>query len=295
MESSPETNSTAGTVLRSPEEWRNELTEYFALCRTATHRVGEANSENTLIAHQAEWHLRGLLHHMNRMLEAYSDFAREVGARAQLEAGPDALVMYAPSYQEVLFEFYALVNLARITLDNLRLFLRPVFRTPFGQLPKSVSGFLDGWTDCPVYHYLSRQAATAYLSDIRNCLVHFRTFATGDNALVIGDHVPTEEEERLLESTGWFRHMARARFRRVDRGVSVNVFLPDRIFDHSGTTEKLVAFTYDERINILSQAMSFVRLAWQSLSGSYSLLLSPGVPTYQFAKRPPVAAPPGLG
>ncbi len=138
MEQPPTTPALDGAILRSADEWRAELAAVFSACYEAARRVGGANTAHNLVAHQAEWHMRGVLHHMQRMLDAYSSFARGVTARAEADAKLDVLVMHAPSLKEVLFEFYALVNLSRIALDNLRLFLRPVFRTDFRQLPKSI-------------------------------------------------------------------------------------------------------------------------------------------------------------
>jgi hypothetical protein len=285
MSSPLEPRAIADATLRSPDELRAELGAYLDEFRSATRSVIQAHGEHSLIAHQAEWHFRGIGHHMSRMLDAYVAFARGVSARAAIVEALDVLVMYAPDLQHVLFEFYALVNLSRISLDNLRLFLRPVFKTEFGQLPKSVMDFLEDSTDCPVYVDLAKQETLTYLVDVRNCLVHFRTFATSDNAVVVGDHVSKDDEERILGSHGWFDHMARARFRRTDRGISVNVFLPDKVFDHSGATEKLVKFTYDARLNILSQAMEFTRLARHALLSAFELLIEPGNPSYQYAKK----------
>jgi hypothetical protein len=43
--------------------------------------------------------------------------------------------MYASSYQQMLFEFYTLVSLCRIALDNLRLYLGPLFIRTSDELP----------------------------------------------------------------------------------------------------------------------------------------------------------------
>ncbi len=79
--------------------------------------------------------------------------------------------------------------------------------------------------------------------------------------------------------------MAQACFRRVDKDrVTVNVFLPDRIFDHSGSAEKLVTFEYNQKINILSQAMAFVDLIRISLARTLLLHIDPGRAVYTFSK-----------
>ncbi|MFC1794876.1 hypothetical protein ACFL3Q_14975 [Planctomycetota bacterium] len=250
----------------------------------AARNVIEKHAEHALVVHQADWHLRGVLHHTRNVLATYTEFADEIASRASIDPLPDVIIMYAPSFQTMMFEFYALVNLSRITLDNIRLFLRPVFKTDFGQLPKSVNKFLQGKTDCPAYLDLADNPVLQYLSDLRNCIVHFRTFATSDNAVVVGDHVGQDEQEKLLSGNEWFDPMAKAHFRWVGDDVSVNVLLPDRIFDHSGSTEKMVKFTYVERYNLLSQSMNFMRLICYAIGKVYSLLIDPGKPTFVFSK-----------
>jgi hypothetical protein len=47
----------------------------------------------------------------------------------------------------MMFEFHALVVLARIALDNLRMTLAPVFKTPVSQISKSVADVVAGHTD----------------------------------------------------------------------------------------------------------------------------------------------------
>ena len=271
-------------MVRPLSEIGSELLEIMADMHAATHALSSSRPDLTVIAHQAQWHMRGAIYHTNALLAAYAEFASGVGARAQIDVQPAVLVMYAPSLQEVLYNFYALVNLARITLDNLRIYLRPVFTTAFGQLPKSITGFLEGETDCPVYLDLQQRPIVTYLSDLRNCLVHFRSFATGDNAVVVDDHLPREEEKRLMADMAWFDHMAHARFRRTSQGISVNVLLPDKIFERTPGTEKLASFTYNERINLVSQAMAFTRLTAHVLGGVFVLLHDPGKPVYSFRK-----------
>jgi hypothetical protein len=58
------------------------------------------------------------------------------------------------------------------------------------------------------------------------------------------------------------RPLARAWFRELPSdGIAVNLYLPDRIFDLSGPTKRLADFSYDLRINLLSQALEFVSIA----------------------------------
>ena len=139
--------------------------------------------EYSFLIYQAEWHIRGMLYHNQRVFSHYSDFVREVSERAG--QGANIIIMYAPMFQQMLFELYALVNLCRIALDNLRLYLAPVFKTPRNQLPKSVRTLIKGTGDCPVLNLLGQKELFEYLVDLRNCLVHYRSFAIHDNAIVI--------------------------------------------------------------------------------------------------------------
>lgn len=259
--------------VKSLGTFTGELDEIDNLISQLARAVADNKPEMALVAHQAEWHVKGMVYHLRDLLAHYQEFASEVSARAA--TGANLLVMYAPSYQKLMFEFYALVNLARISLDNLRLFLSPVFVTPFGGLPKSISDYTKDSTDCPVYQRLAEQTVVGYLSDIRNCIVHFRTFATSDNAVVTEEGVDVPTPNGASE---WTRPMAKASYRRVgENGVSVNILLPDTIFvrDNSGD-KRMAQFTYRERYNILSQSMAFVQLVAGSIGEALSLLLEPG-------------------
>jgi hypothetical protein len=219
----------------------------------------------------------------------HGQFVHEVSVR--VGAGATALFMYAPSYQKMLFEFYALVNLCRISLDNLRVYLRPLFTRQSDQLPKSVRDVLKGSTNCHVYNMLSGQDAVNYLLDIRNCLVHFRSFATSDNAFV--HEQETDATELVNGDDEYFAAMARADFRRVgENAVSVNVLLPDRIFETTGTGDKRLArFTYHERWSLLSMARTFAQLAVLSLKGALEALAEIDTPVFEFSAKRRSAEP----
>jgi hypothetical protein len=186
----------------------------------------------------------------------YQLFVAEVGKRAgAMPTPPSTILMYAPVGQQLLFEFYALVNLARISLDNLRNLLEPTFLTPFGELPKSVTDYTKGTTDCPVYTWLCDQPIVAYLSDLRNCLFHYWSFTTSDNAVVIREGLPDAFGD-FADMPWLFRGVFRLESK---RRIAVNVLLPDSIFEYRDGTKRLARFTYDLRINILSQSREFLR------------------------------------
>lgn len=248
------------------------------------HLVAEAHEDRSLAGFQAEWHLRGLIYHLRCCMEHYSTFVGEVSARAS--TGASAIVMFAPSYQQMLFELYALVNLAKISLDNLRVYLRPLFVPSSPQLPKSIRDVLAGASDCPVYQGLTSQPLLAYLMDLRNCLVHYRSFATSDNAIVEEESVDGLLEE--ADRNPFLIAMARAEFRRVGRnGISVNVLLPDRIFEEKtkGGGDRLAQFTYDERWNLISMARGFVEISAGALIATMNLLAEVDEPKFHFSAK----------
>jgi hypothetical protein len=74
-----------------------------------------------------------MLYHLHELFHHHSVFVSEVSARAG--TGASIVFMYASSYKQMLFEFYALVSLCRIALDNLRLYLRPLFIRTSDELP----------------------------------------------------------------------------------------------------------------------------------------------------------------
>jgi hypothetical protein len=117
---------------------------------------------------------------------------------------------------------------------------------------------MKGTTDCPVYEWINNQDVFEYLIDFRNCLVHYRSFATSDNALVIEEGA---DVSNLFEEKDYvFAPMARAFFRKVgDNGFSVNIYLPDTIFEQTDGNKRLAKFTYEERWNLLSQCRAFAQ------------------------------------
>ncbi len=246
--------------------------------------IRKGNDSISLTAHQAEWHVRGLTYHARKMIRRYASVGQGIAERANLRPEMAAVIIHDPSVQQLLFEFYAIVNLARISLDNLRNVLGPVFTTQYGQLPKSITDFTLGSTNCPVYEMLAREPMVEYLSDIRNCLVHYRPFATSDNAIAVAEGLG---DSATLDDLTWLQPMTKAVFRKMGNdGVVVNMYLPDRIFElDQGGNKVLVDFTYQYRINMLSQSVSFVLLVASATIASLQLLVDPGSPTYSYHKR----------
>lgn len=104
---------------------------------------------------------------------------------------PDLIVMHSPQMQELLFEVYALVIVSRITLDELKKDVAPTFKTDQANLPNSVTDMLKGWTDGPLYASClpGQRPLLRYLLDVRDCIVHCRSFATSDNTVAVREGV----------------------------------------------------------------------------------------------------------
>lgn len=272
---------------RNPRQLQDFAAEIKALQQSVEgigHRVAAAHPERSLFGFQAEWHIRGVLYHLRQLFQHYEVFVNEVSARAG--TGASVVIMYSLSYQEMLFEFYALVNLCRIALDSLRVYLKPLFTKTSDTLPKSLRDVLKGSTNCPVYMALAGQPLVEYLLDLRNCLVHYRSFATSDNAYLVEEGA---EMPRVLEDgfDSYLVAMARADFRRVGKeAISVNVCLPDRIFetdDRGGT--RLAQFTYEERWSLLSTARNFVQLTIGALKASLDCLAELEGHVFEFSAK----------
>jgi hypothetical protein len=264
---------------RELESFARDLQLAVSEIPSAVSRVLGISDQTDTRACQAEWHVRGIRYHCENLFKHYQRFARGVSARAtSSDSYPLALVMHSPEVQSMMFEFYALVNLARISLDRLIYLLGPVFKTPLSQLPNSVNDLLRGKTECPVYQTLAKQHVVRYLIDVRDCLVHFRSFATSDNAVVIQEG---QDEPTGLSDPSFFR----ASFRPVDeRRIAVNVLLPDRIFTDADK-KKMEPFLYEQRISLLSQSREFLQLIAKTTTDALALLIQPGKPVYEYSKN----------
>ena len=257
-----------------------EINELESSMNNLAHEVFQKHPERSLLAHQAEWHIRGMLYHLRRVYEEYLIFVEEVASRVG-KTKADVIIMYAPSFQKMLFEFYALVNLSRISMDNLKGYLAPLFKKDCDCLPKSIRKVLKGTTNCPIYNLLSEQELLPYLIDIRNCLVHYRSFAVSDNAYVLREGIDIAKID--VENKEFFVAMARAYFRKVGAdGIAVNVFVPDKIFEIDA---RLAEFTYNERWNLLSTTCAFAKLGISSLYSAIQCLIEIDDPVFEFQSK----------
>jgi len=242
------------------------------------------------IRHQikiAEWYVRGTIYHCKNLIKHYKKICENVEIRAlgTMNASgqpPEVILMYSPEILFLYYEFYSLVNLARISLDNLRYILSPVFSTPFNQLPKSITRFLNGETNCPIYQDLKKADIVKYLIDIRDCLTHYRSFASSDNVMAVLEGSETPQIE-------WSLSLARLSYRFPDISkVVVNIYLPDAIFTYNHKSHvrgKMAIFTYTQKYNILSQSMQFVKFITSITSSSILLLEKEIRPIYTYEPR----------
>jgi hypothetical protein len=115
----------SGSSARHTSAFLAELQQLEAMRETALQGLLDTNPQLDLMVYQADWHLRGLTYHLERIYKLYGHVSKEVGGRAL--AGADVIVMYAPYMKDLTFEFYAFINLARITLDQLQRYAAPAF------------------------------------------------------------------------------------------------------------------------------------------------------------------------
>lgn len=228
-----------------------------------------------LRSYRAEWNMRGLIYHCRNISEKYTEFCEEVIMRvmADEKTKPAILIMNSNAIQHLMYEFYALVNLTKISFDNLSKLVYPLFTNK--HIPKSISDFKSGTTNCPMYERLANDPITEYLIDLRNCLVHYQTFATNDNAYVIEEGI--DDEAVLQIAKNWVSPMAKAMFRYTDENkVVVNIFIPDIIFERSENGDKKLAdFTYLNKYNLLGYSMRFARAVMFSTIEAFTYLRVP--------------------
>lgn len=269
------------------DEFGRPLAEIQDALTEVVRAASRSVPEHRPLIEQAEWNARGVLYHCRRIYDLYHNIVAGVVARTG--ASPDVIVMHSPEMQHLLFEFYAFMLLSRITLDELKKYVAPTFATSPANLPNSVTDMQKGWTDCPLYaSYLADQAhLLRYLLDIRDCLVHHRSFATSDNTVAVRTDVG---ELGHPESFGpWHEPVTRVTFREVGPdGMAVNILLPDDVFqyDADGHRTRMVGrFTYEEGINLLSQCREFARLTVGAVLTALALLENQRTPLYTWRRR----------
>ena len=266
------------------------------LAEAAANTLVTAKPGHIRAATLALWHVRGLAYHVRNLFSAYEVIASEVGSRVLAAGGPDGpgpemVIMHSPQAQEILFEFYALVTLARISLDALRDLLLPLFAPSEQTLPNSITDVLKGSTDCPIYRQIAREPVFRYLVDVRDCLVHHKTLAAGDVLVGIREGVALVELEQSVPAAWSSDPVIKALYRRVSgAGVALNLLLPDHIYElasEGGRGRLIKPFSYDLGINVLTQSVEFLRfVTFQVVSGFVALRDAEG-PLFEWRKTGP--------
>jgi hypothetical protein len=267
-------------------DYDNELKELGKVISDAVANLEKNRAEYTLLTRQAEWHVKGLIYHAEKLTALYKHVASEVGGR-HLSTKAEYIIFHSEELQELTFEFYAFVLLARLSLDELKNCLKPLF-TSNPQLPNSITDVLKGSTDCPLYSGLQQgQPILRYLIDIRDCIVHHRTFATSHDAVAMAKEAEEENFAKTLPQ-GWQIPVTRIYFNRDTLGkLVVNILLPDAIYEvgqdsHRG---KMVPhFTYDIGVNILAQSMEFLKLCTYETALALNLLAKESKQGYTWSK-----------
>jgi hypothetical protein len=257
-----------------------------ARAREIEHIAAAIDSRHALMVFQADWHLRGLVYHLRRMRELYEAATKNVGDMAAGDPAGNIMVSTSPAMQQLMFEFYAFISLARVTLDQLIRFSAPSLKLESGQLPKSITDVLKWKTDFPPFVDLQgrHRPLVQYLIDIRDCIVHHRTFATNEGMVAVEEGFP---EEKVPEMPArWARTVVRTSFRRLGgRSVSVNVLLPNAIYSYKATGERdliLKEFSYGD-VNLLTQCREFAKLCTAAVLQTLALVAEGK--SYELRKR----------
>jgi len=269
LQHNPINNMTTKKEQRKTTDFEAEIQEMEKVINSILTEYQKLSEEHYLKGLHAHWHLKGLNFHMKNLITNYNIISKEVLARLNKVELVDVLIMHTPEIRNLMYEFYAFINLARITLDNIKYILSPLFITPFNHMPKSITGLASGMTDCPVYERIANTEELHYLIDIRNCIVHYRSFSTSDNSIIIKEGVSIDDPK--VENSNWIKPMAKGTFRITEnKDVVFNIFIPDVIFDKNNG-KKMVEFSYDKRINLLAECMRFNRHLTLNYMEAFSL------------------------
>lgn len=255
-----------------------------------------AKPEHADRAQTAAWNLGGQIYHARRLYQHYTALADQVSGRVNAvlpDTPPDVLLFVSPAAQQLLYEFYAFLSLARISLDELRHLLRFVLAPPKGaSLPKSMKDLVRGVTDCPMLVELRGDPLFRHLVDLRDCLVHHKAFVSADRMLVVKDGSDVDLEEILQD--GWSRPVTLPLYRVAEGDrIVVNVLLPDRIYSYPTPEDRgslVFPFTYGKRHNILTQIVEYLRFGAYQVIQSLLLLRDHEEAPYAWEKPPPPPA-----
>jgi hypothetical protein len=274
------------------------IDEVEAALHVAVGSLGNGNVEEENGARTAAWYVRGQIYHARRLYQHYLELADEASRRVSAllpDNPPDVLVFASPALQELLYEFYAFLGLARISLDELRHLLRPVLvPTQGGSLPKSIKALVRGVTNCPLLLALRNEPMLDHVIDIRDCLVHHKTFASSEPLIVVKDGSEVDLEPILQQ--GWSRPVTLPSYRLIDDNrIVFNVWLADQIYSYPTPDNRgpiVSPFTYEQRTNLVTQILEYLRFGAYQVIQSVSLLREHKGEPYTWAKKADCQPPP---
>lgn len=246
-------------IVKGLDTLLEEIEDVAKKVDTSVFELRQKNNGHYNLANEIGWHMRGLIYHYRNLFENYKVVCHQIVERATIDPRPSVLVFHSPEMQALLFEFYSVTVLSRITLDHIvQHTMSPLFSS---NLPNSANKFLKGKSDYDLHKILNEEPEVRYLFDTRDCMVHFRTFAVADNTVAISDSV---DEDSLPDINAYLKYpIARTYFRLTNNKLSVNILLPDQIYKYNtdGSRDGLIKkFTYTERHNILRKSMSFITI-----------------------------------
>ena len=224
--------------------------------------------------YKLDWHVQGQMYHIRNMIHLYGQIVGEAAGKVlslieTTKQPVDAMLTGNVLLPDLYYEFYAFVNLYRISLDYFHRTLAFKFENP-SNLPKSFSKLVSRTTDCPVMERMANDAVIAYFKDFRDCLNHYRTFSTNHIFLLLEESVDENETDAFDTLTQIEPFILRPSLLDGNSNVIVNFFLPDKIFE-DGTDNKLVnQFEYTQKKNMIATVMHALR----SVVGNYLHLLS---------------------
>lgn len=268
---------------RNPSTFTEELKQMKEVLQQILHEYQKISNEHYVKGEYTQWHLNGLMYHADTIISQYSTIAEELKARLNTVQFAHVFIMHTPQMQNLMYEFYAFISLARISLDNLKHILYPLFTNPINQMPKSVTDLGSGNTDCPIYERIANTEELQYLIDLRNCLVHYRTFAINNNSIITHENVEDFEKDGIENMT---KAMTKGTFRITESNdIVFNIFLPDAIYIRDNKNKKLADFTYNNRLNILGETMRFLRHILFNYLDAMTVNVTSQEPRFAFQKK----------
>lgn len=270
-------------IQRPPSDFDKELSEMENVLNSILDKYQKISEVHNLKGIYAHWHLSGLIYHLKNILRDYKVISQEVMNRLNTVKFAHAFIMHTPEIRSLMYEFYAFISLARITLDNLRHILYPLFTNEIRQMPKSITAMVSKSTNCAVYERIANTEEIQYLIDLRNCLVHYKNFATSNISLITFEGVDLGKEDDIISQ--FTKPMAKGTFRITENNdIVFNIFLPDKIFDWENN-KKLVPFTYEKRINLLAESMRFMRHILFNYMESFAINIKTQKKIFTFDKK----------